>query len=186
MATSPEHAATAEVAGEHGGGGLPQFEFQYWGGQIVWLLLIFGVLYVLLGRVFVPRLRKVIDARADSIAQAVASARSVQAQADAEAKAAEQGLIEARAAAQRTAADAKAKAQTEAATRRAAEDAELDRKTADAEARIRATRQAAMASVGEVAAEAVQGIVEKLTGKGLSAGEAAAAVSALNAPEGAA
>ncbi|MDD3838910.1 MAG: hypothetical protein PHG43_13860, partial [Phenylobacterium sp.] len=34
-------AGTTEVA-HHGGegGGLPQFRFEYWGGQIVWLLLI--------------------------------------------------------------------------------------------------------------------------------------------------
>lgn len=184
MATTPEHTATTEAAGEHGGGGLPQFEFQYWGGQIVWLLLIFGVLYVLLARVFTPRIRRVIDERAASIAGAVASARSVQAQADAEAKAAEQGLADARAAAQRTAADAKTKAQAEAAERRAAEDAELDRKTGEAEARIRETRQAAMASVGAVAADAVQSIVEKLTGKAASAEDASAAVSRLSGVEG--
>jgi hypothetical protein len=48
------HAGTAPA--EHGGGGgLPQFDFQYWGGQIVWLLLIFSVLYFLMARVFIPR-----------------------------------------------------------------------------------------------------------------------------------
>jgi len=71
------HAGTAPA--EHGGGGgLPQFELQYWGGQIVWLLLIFGVLYVLMSRVFIPRLRQVQDTRAETISSAVAEARRVQ------------------------------------------------------------------------------------------------------------
>ena len=37
-------------------GGLPQFKFEYWGGQIVWLVVLFAVLYALLARVFIPRL----------------------------------------------------------------------------------------------------------------------------------
>ena len=44
-------AGTTEVAAHGGGesgGGLPQFEFEHWGGQIVWLFLIFAVLYILL------------------------------------------------------------------------------------------------------------------------------------------
>jgi len=80
------HAGTAPA--ENGGGGLPQFELQYWGGQIVWLLLIFIVLYTLMSRVFIPRLRRVKDTRAETIASAVAEARRVQDEADAQASAA--------------------------------------------------------------------------------------------------
>ena len=184
MATSPEHSAKTETAGQHGGGGLPQFEFQYWSGQIVWLLLIFSLLYVLLGRVFVPRLRKVIDARAAAIADALAAARRVQAEADLESQAAERGLTQARAAAQRTAAEAKAKAQAEAAARRQVEDAALDEKMVAAEAQIRSKREAAMANVGEVASEAVVAILEKLTGQPTKADDVIAALVRRNLPEG--
>jgi F-type H+-transporting ATPase subunit b len=52
-ASADVHVAGAEA--EHAsGGGLPQFEFQWWIGQIFWLLIIFGVLYVLLSKVFPP------------------------------------------------------------------------------------------------------------------------------------
>ena len=61
-------AGTTEVAA-HGSesGGLPQFKFEHWGGQIVWLFLIFAVLYILLAKVFVPRLRKIQDNRQATI-----------------------------------------------------------------------------------------------------------------------
>ena len=41
--------------------GLPQFQFQYWGGQIVWLVLMFVLVYALMSRVFVPRNRSMIQ-----------------------------------------------------------------------------------------------------------------------------
>jgi len=169
------HSTTSEAEG-HGGGGLPQFRFEQWGGQIVWLLLIFAVLYVLLGRVFVPRLRRVIDERARTISEAVEQARSVQAEAAEQARVAEAEVAEARAASQRVALDARARANAEAATRQAAEDEKIAQRVDEAEARIRAARDAAMANVGSIATETAAAIIEKLTGKPAAAGEIEAAI----------
>jgi F-type H+-transporting ATPase subunit b len=175
-----ETAAGATEAAHGGeGGGLPQFEFEYWGGQIVWLLLIFALLYVLFSRVFVPRLRRAMDVRAETIAGAVAEARRVQAEAEAQAQAARAELAEARAAMQRTAAEAKAKAQAEAAARQAEEDARLGRRLAEAEERIRASRDQAMGSVRSIALETAQAIAEKLTGSSGGPGEIEGALDAL-------
>ncbi|MFM8375640.1 MAG: hypothetical protein ACKN9P_06215 [Phenylobacterium sp.] len=167
------HAGTAEA--EHGGGGLPQFELQYWGGQIVWLLLIFGVLYVLMSRVFIPRLRRVQDTRAETISSAVAEARRVQEEADAQAAAARAEIDQARARARAVAAEAKAKANAEFAVRQAEADARIADQLAEAEARIRGLRDTAMASVGDIAVETAGAMVERLTGTAASAADLRAA-----------
>lgn len=152
-------SATAEPSA-----GLPQFQFQHWGGQIAYLLILFAILYVLMARVFAPRVRKIFDERARTIGDALSSARQVQAEAAAQAEAARAALNEARAQAQRSAADAKAKAQAEAKARQDALEAELNGKLTVAETRIRASRDAAMVSVGQVASDTAAAIVEKLTG----------------------
>ncbi|HEX6860617.1 MAG TPA: hypothetical protein VF138_10520 [Caulobacteraceae bacterium] len=167
--------ATTEAEG-HGGGGLPQFRFEYWGGQIVWALIIFAVLYVLLGRVFVPRLRRVIDERERTISEAIEQARKVQGEAEEQRRVAESEVTEARAKAQRMAAEARAKAAADAAERQAAEDAKVAEKIADAEGRIRAARDAAMKNVGAIATDTAAAIVEKLTGKPAAKGEIEAAL----------
>jgi F-type H+-transporting ATPase subunit b len=167
---------TAEAAHGGEGGGLPQFEFEYWGGQIVWLLLLFALLYLLLGRVFVPRLRKTLDVREQTISGAVAEARRVQAEAGAQAEAARAEVAQARAAAQRTAAEAKQRAQAEAAARQAAEDAKLQQHLAQAEDRVRQARDAAMSNVRGIAVETAQAITEKLTGRAAAPGEIEAAL----------
>ncbi len=161
---------------EHGsGGGIPQFEFQHWGGQIAYLLVLFAILYVLISRVFAPRLRKVIDERAGAISGALETARLVQTEAQSQASAAAAEVAEARAQSQRVAADARAKAVAEAAERSAATDAEVAGKVADAEARIASMREQAMANVSGIAEDIAKAIVEKLTGKAVTAAEAKAA-----------
>ena len=169
------HAGTTTA--EHGGGGgLPQFELEYWGGQIVWLLLIFFVLYTLMSRVFIPRLRRVQDTRAQTIASAVAEARRVQDEADSQAAAARAEIDQARTRARTVAAEAKAKANAEFATRQAEADARIAEEVAAAETRIRGLRDSAMASVGDIAVETAGAMVQRLTGTAASAADLAAAV----------
>jgi len=167
----------------HKSGGLPQFRFEYWGGQIVWLLLVFAILYVLLAKVFVPRLRGIQDTRAKTIADAVEQARRVQAEADAQAAAAKAEIDDARAQARQVAAEAKAKAQAEMNASQAAEDERLKVELDQAEARIRAMRDQAMANVGQIAAETAEAIVAKLTGAAPTRAEVDAALTT-RTPEG--
>ena len=161
-ATIGEPGATTEVA--HESAGLPQFQFQHWAGQIGYLLILFAILYVLMAKVFAPRIRKVFDERRSTIDTALSSARSVQAEANAQAEAARQALADARAKATKTAVDAKTKAATEATQRQAAQEAELNAQLGEAETRIRAARDAALAQVGGIASETAAAIIEKLTG----------------------
>ena len=64
MADPATAAAVAASAAEKGGsGGLPQFDVSQWPGQMVWMLIIFGVMFVLFARVFVPRIGETIAAR---------------------------------------------------------------------------------------------------------------------------
>jgi F-type H+-transporting ATPase subunit b len=188
MATPDPHAAPSTTPGagethatteaEHGSGGLPQLQMQHWAGQIAWLLILFAIGYVLMSRVFIPRLRKVLDEREGTIAGALEQARKVQEEANAQAAQAQTDLADARAKAHKLASDARAKAAAEAQARQAAEDAKLAEKMAEAETRIRASRDAAMSHVSTIASDTASAIVEKLTG---SAPKAADLTAALNA-----
>lgn len=166
--------ATTEAEG-HGSGGLPQFQTEHWGGQIGYLLVLFFVLYILIAKVFGPRLRRVMDERRDTISNAVATARQVQTEAAEQADAAKAEVAKARADARATAAAAKARVTEEANARQAAEEAVVNARIAEAEVAIAKTRDAAMANVSTIASDATAAIVERLTGKAPTAAELAAA-----------
>ncbi len=169
------HAETS-VPAEHGSGGLPQFEFQHWAGQIGYLLILFAILYLLISKVFAPRLRKVMDERAETISTAIATARQVQAEAADQAAAAQAEVIKARADARATAEAARQRVTDEANARAAAEEATVNARIAAAEGEIAKTRDAAMANVSAIASDAAAAMVERLTGKAATKAELAAAV----------
>jgi len=177
VAIEDTHATTeAAHGGEHESGGLPQFEFQHWLGQIVYLIFLFAVLYFLIAKVFAPRMRQVFDEREQTINTAIATARQVQAEAAGQAEAAKAEVEAARASSRATAAAAKARVTEEANTRAAAEEAVVNARIAEAETAIGKTRDAAMANVGAIATDTAAAIVDRLTGKAPTAAEAAAAV----------
>ena len=167
------HATTAPA--DSGAGGLPQFDLAQWPGQMVWMLIIFGVMFALFAKVFVPSVGGTIANREDRISGDIGEARRLRDQADAQAAAAAAETTQARAAAQKLALDAKAKAQAEAAKREAAEEARLAATLSRAEAAINATRERAMGHVREIAADTAQAIVEKLTGAAATPAEMQAA-----------
>jgi F-type H+-transporting ATPase subunit b len=177
VAVEDTHATTeAAHGGEHESGGLPQFEFQHWFGQIVYLVFLFAVLYVLIAKIFAPRMRRVFDERSSTISTAVETARQVQAEAAGQAEAAKREVEEARAASRATAAAAKARVTDAANARAAAEEATVSARIAEAEAAIAKTRDAAMTNVSSIASDTAAAIVDRLTGKAPTGAEAAAAV----------
>ncbi len=150
-------------------GGLPQLNQANWPGQMVWLLVIFAVFFLLIDKVFVPRLRKVIDTRGEAIAEDLANARANRDEAEAQAKQAAAETAAAHVAARKLAAEAVARSNAEIAGVQAAEDAKLNKRLGEAEVRIRAARDEAMSHVRDIAGDTAQALVEKLTGKAATA-----------------
>ena len=150
---------------------MPQFDFATWPGQIAWMLLIFGALFLVMRARFLPRLRATMQGRQDRIDGDMAEARRLRDQAQAQAEIARAETAEARARAQRTAAEAKARAATDAAQRNKVLEAELSVRLATAEDRIRAARDQAMGQVAGIAADTAAALTEKLTGHAPTAAE---------------
>ena len=180
MAEASDTIATAEAPAK-GSAGMPQFDFAYWPGQIVWALIIFVSLYALMSRMLLPRVRSALQTRAAKIEGDMEEARRLRAEAQGQADAAAKDIADARTRAQRTASDAKAKSAEEAKARQSALEAELNQKIGDAETRIRANRDAAMSNVRGIAADTVVAISEKLTGEAASASEVVTALDAVAA-----
>lgn len=163
------------AAAGHSEGGLPQFDFAHWPGQILWFLIVFFALMLFVRFFAAPKVGGTIEARDAKIAGDIAEARRMKEEADAQAQAAAADAAQARAQAQRVAAEARAKAQAEIAARLADEEAKLSAASAESEARIAEARDAAMTKVAGIGAETAAAIVEKLTGKTATSAELAAA-----------
>ena len=155
--------AHTEVPGQHKGA-FPPFNAQTFASQLVWLVVTFVLLYVIVAKVALPRVGGIIAQRQKHIDDDLAQANAFKTQSDAAIAAYEKALADARTRAQAIANDMRDKQAAEAEARRKVLESQLNAKLADAEKTIAATKQAAMANVRGIAADATRAIVERLIG----------------------
>ncbi len=148
--------------------------------QVVWLLIIFGVLYYILKNFTLPRVGEVIETRERRIAADLDAARDAQGLADAAIAELRAATAQARAEAQSAVAAAAAEANAAAARQAAEINARLSAQITQAEARVRAARDEAMAALSAVATDAADAMLAKL-GVQVPANDVAAAVHAASA-----
>ena len=75
---------------------MPQLNPLDWGPQLIWLLISFGILYLLMVRVALPRIGGVIEARAAHIANDLTAADKLRRETEEAIAAYEQALAEAK------------------------------------------------------------------------------------------
>jgi F-type H+-transporting ATPase subunit b len=155
--------AHTQAPSEHKGA-FPPFDSSTFASQLVWLVITFVLLYALMAKVALPRVGSIIAQRQNRIDDDLAQANAFKAQSDAALAAYEKALADARARAQAMASEMRDKQAAEAeASRKKLED-QLDAKLEEAEKVIAGTKQAAMANVRNIAADAARAIVERLIG----------------------
>lgn len=152
----------------------PPFNSESFASQIVWLAITFGLFYLFLKRVAMPRLAGIVETRSGKIASDLDQAAKMKEEADAAVAAYEQELAEARAGATSIGQAARNAAEAEADVARKKVEAELDRKLAESEAHIASIKSSAMKDVGSIAESTATAIIEQLVGKADKAGVAAA------------
>jgi F-type H+-transporting ATPase subunit b len=144
--------------------------------QVFWLLVFFGLTFVLVGLGMVPKILGTVELRDGQIAGDLAAAQAARDAADSEEAAWRTRENANRAAAQGVLGEAKAKAAAASAAKLADAQARLDTRIAEAEAAIEAARTSAMAEIEGVAADAARDIVARVAGAEVDAAAAEAAV----------
>jgi len=177
--TEGTHSETGAVGGEaHGSGVFPPFDSSTFASQLLWLAITFGLFYLLMSKVIVPRIGGILEHRRDRIAQDLDEANRLKEEADSAIAAYEQELADARKKASAIAETAREKAKTAAEAERASTEAELSAKMADAEKSITAIKTKALADVDTIAEDAASDMVKHLLGGTVTKAEVAAAIRA--------
>jgi F-type H+-transporting ATPase subunit b len=146
--------------------------------QLFWLLVVFGIIYFVIGRRMVPKIQATVDLRERKIASDLEAAQAARSAADETEAAWRARMDAARAEAARIAQDAKQKsaAKTEAKVRAATD--QINLKVESAEAKIRGALDSARSEIEAVSAEATREMVARLTGLNIDPKAAAEAVKA--------
>jgi|SRR6266508_2334226 len=143
---------------------MPQLNPLDWAPQLVWLLITFGILYLLMVYVALPRIGGVIEKRAAHIANDLAEADKLRRKTEEAIAAYEQALAEAKQKAHAIVEEGRARLKDDTVKERAKLEADLAKRSAEAEARIDTAKTSAMKDVSAVAADVASDIVRRLIG----------------------
>lgn len=171
------HTETGVAHEEHATGVFPPFDTTTFASQLLWLVITFGLFYMLMQKVIVPRVGSILENRHDRIAQDLDEAARLKSEADAAIETYERELSAAKAKAGQIASAARDEAKAKADAERAKVEADLNAKIAAAETRIAEIKAKAFAEVDTIAIDTVGSIVEELIGSKATAADIKAAVS---------
>ena len=166
---------------------MPQLNPEFWATQIFWLAVCFGLFYILLSRLALPRIAATLEERRDKIADELDQAAQMKRQSEEAQAEYEAALAESRAQAQAIAQETRQRLQQEAEEQQRKLDADLRERAARAEEELAAAHRRARESIPVVAAELAGAIARHLAGADVSPErlkESAAAALAGRASEG--
>lgn len=168
------HGEVVHVEGEHGG--FPPFNSEYFPSQLLWLAISFGVFYLVLQKVILPRIGGIIENRRDRIALDLEAAERMKADADEALAAYQQELAASRERSHKISLEARDAAKADADRERVRIEGEMAQKLEGAQARIAAIKTAALADVGQIAEDVAEAILGEVAGLEASRDEVANAV----------
>jgi F-type H+-transporting ATPase subunit b len=167
----PILAVLAAAAGAEKKGGLPQLDPTTFVPQLVWLVLTFGLLYLILSQIALPRVAEVLDERAQRIKRDLDEAERLKSETERALASYEQALTDARSKAGGIAKETREKLAAEVDRDRGVIEGQLATKLTDAERRIGDMKARALTGVAEIASDTAGVIVEKLSGRKVSLDE---------------
>jgi F-type H+-transporting ATPase subunit b len=144
--------------------------------QIFWLLIIFGLVFFVVGRGMVPKVMDTVAQRDGQIAADLAAAQAARDAADEQEAAWRERENANRAEAQALVNKAKADAAAKTEKKLATAQKKIDARLAEAEERIAAARSEAASEIESVAEEAARDIAERIAGVKITGKTAASAV----------
>ncbi|PHR61711.1 MAG: ATP F0F1 synthase subunit B' [Robiginitomaculum sp.] len=180
MAASAPATEHGEHAAEHGKAVFPPLDVSTFSSQLFWLFIVFGLLLLLLAKVFLPRLGGILEDRSNRIADDLDGAARMQREAESAELAYEQSLKDARAKAHNVAETTRASINAEIDAEMEASERDVAKQMEAAEAKIRKLRTAALANVDDIATDTAKSLVEKLFAGKITLAVAAKAVKAQN------
>jgi F-type H+-transporting ATPase subunit b len=157
---------------------MPQLNPLDWAPQLIWLVITFGVLYLLMKWVALPKIGSVIEMRQERIAGDLEAADKLRRETQEAIAAYEQALAEAKARAHGIVQEARNRLKDEVAAERSALERDLSAKSAEAEGQIHQAKVSALKEVNAVASDTATEIVRRLIGIAPTKPEVSAAVAA--------
>jgi F-type H+-transporting ATPase subunit b len=145
-------------------GGMPQLNPEFWVSQIFWLTLTFGILYLVLSKLILPKISANLESRKSQISDNIEAADKQREDSEAKLKEYEEIIHKSKNEAKNIFNQAREKALKDISSKREVLDKQIDEEIKKAEDEINQLRKDAPAKINKIAIETASDLTKKLIG----------------------
>ena len=145
-------------------GGMPQLNPEFWISQIFWLILTFGIMYVVLSKFILPKISNNLESRKSQIIENIEAAEKQREDSETKLKEYEEIISKSKLEAKNIFNQAREKALKDINTKREVLDKQIDEEISIAEEEINTLRKSAPEKINTIAIEASSDLIQKLIG----------------------
>jgi len=145
-------------------GGMPQLNPEFWVSQIFWLTLIFGILYITLSKLILPKISNNLESRKSKILENIEAAEKQREDSETKLKEYEEIISKSKLEAKTIFNQAREKALKDINAKREVLDKQIDEEINNAEQEIKSLRDGAPDKINKIAIETSSELIQKLIG----------------------
>ena len=145
-------------------GGMPQLNPEFWISQIFWLILTFGIMYVVLSKLILPKISNNLESRKSQILENIEAAEKQREDSESKLKEYEEIISKSKIEANSIFNQTKDKVTKDINAKREVLDKQIDKEIAEAEKEIQILRDGAPDKINKIAIEASSELIQKLIG----------------------
>ena len=145
-------------------GGMPQLNPEFWISQIFWLTLTFGILYVVLSKLILPKISSNLELRKSQIQENIEAAEKQRENSESKLKEYDEIIQKSKLEAKNIFKDAREKVLKDINSKKEILDKQIDEEISNAEKEIEALKEGASEKINKIAIETSSDIVKKLIG----------------------
>jgi len=165
-------------------GGMPQLNPEYWISQIFWLTITFGVLYVVLSRLILPKISSNLELRKSQISDNIEAADSQRKKSESKLKEYDDIISKSKMEAKEIFIQAREKTLKEINLKRDALDKQIDEEIKRAEDEINQFKKDSPTKINKIAIDTCSEIIQKLIGANINNSSISAIVEDLSKKKG--
>ena len=148
--------------------GMPQLDSKYWISQSFWLILIFSLLYILLSKFFIPKIKENLDDREKKIKENLDNAKNLSDMAEQKALDYEKEILKAKKEVIKILSEAKKQMEKNINQKKAIFDKEIEKEISKVENEIQNLKKNSNKAINQIAEEISSKVIENITGEKLN------------------
>ena len=145
-------------------GGMPQLNPEFWVSQIFWLTLTFGILYIVLSKIILPKISANLELRKSQIQENIEAAEKQRKSCETKLKEYDDIILKSRLDAKKIFKNAREKAIKDISLKKEALDKQIDEEIKRTEQEIKVLKKDAPEKINKIAVETSSELVKKLVG----------------------